>query len=461
MQIAARSSVNIDSFCKEMSRNFFNLATNCVSNSFQFVRTTDASHCKRVQDVWRILQDQRFIYKGTHRGWYCLNDESFVSNSSIQILKAAKINNSEMIDSLGKRYIYLEEEGYKFKIAPFINEIKRWISSALTLIPNCFLAQSEKYLEDGLEDVSISRPAAKNFHWGIPVPGDDGHLIYVWFDALLGYLDNNAHYTESQSLLETSQRQNAKIPVWSVPDCQIFGKDILKFHVTLFPAILLALNLPLPKKYVVHSHWLIDGQKMSKSLGNAIEPVGIINRVSIDSFRYYLLKRSNLDADSDFSLVELLKIHKNDLVDGLGNTVLRSLNPAFIDNFNSFNVKVNEQVLKLAESSLCAFNSCRFNTVIEYSLQIISELNAYINQTRPWELYKENRTDDLRKCIELILGHLYALSIILFPIMPKKTWHILDLLNVPVENRNIPSLYKEISINPSLKSFQKFEKIAV
>lgn len=261
-------------FCNEISPKFQKLADAFGINYTSFIRTTSLKHKEAVTHFWETLVERGFIYKSKYEGWYCLSDETFVSD--LQTEDVVRDNKTIKVSlESGNPVEWSEEDNYMFKLSAFREELLNWLDSNPCVIePTKFQTLNRLNIENDLPDISVSRPASR-LHWGIPVPGDSSQTIYVWLDALVNYLTVAGY-----------PHDNSYLPI----DCHVIGKDILKFHAIYWPAFLLAAGLELPKKYICHSHWMVDGTKMSKSKGNVIDPFKMKERYGVESLRYYLLR---------------------------------------------------------------------------------------------------------------------------------------------------------------------------
>ena len=292
-------------FCDSVSQRFdylFKIAN--ISNS-AFIRTTDSKHQQVVMKLWNKLTENGYIYKGEHEGWYSVSDEVFVPESLV-VQKGGQVYSKET----GKSLEWTTEENYKFKLSFFKDRLLDWLQSNENLIyPEIHQQNVIKQLEGGLSDISVSRLASK-VSWGIPVPNNDNHVIYVWLDALANYL-TAANYP--------SKEWDKNWP----PTLQIVGKDILKFHAIYWPAFLMAAGMELPQKILSHGHWLVSKQKMSKSLGNGVDPLELISKFGEDAIRYFLVRDGHVEIDPEFTQNTVRRRYNHDLAGQLGNIVMR------------------------------------------------------------------------------------------------------------------------------------------
>lgn len=367
------------------------------------VRTSDPTHCRRVQEIWRKLVAAGVIYKGKYEGWACTGCEAFVTDQE------AKDNNYICPDHK-KPYDKLSEENYYLKVSQFTPQIKEFIKRAV--VPSFRGKELLALIGDEAKDVSVSRPRAK-LNWGVPVPDDDSQVMYVWVDALSNYLTVLGY------------PDNFKADYWPAA-VEVVGKDIIRFHAIIWPAILLALGLELPQKLMVHGHIGVNGTKMSKSLGNVVSPLAVIDEYGVDAFRYYLIRHIPTFDDGDYTPDKFAAAYNGELANDLGNLVARvsaMLRKYFdgdlskITDFDELkdatetmtnNYRVNMDALNLAAAAESVFN-------------YIHGLNQYIEQVAPWRVAKQDepaRTDRLVEIFSTLVNDINRASLALRPFMP-------------------------------------------
>lgn len=365
-----------------------------VSND-RFVRTTDPAHEKRAQIIWEKLQ--AYIYKGSYIGLYCVGCETYYT-------EAVAKDNKGVCPLHNRPYEKLEEENYFFALSKFTAKIRQAIESEeFIIIPDSRKNEILNVLKGGLEDISISRPTEK-VGWGIPVPHDPKHTMYVWFDALLNYI----------TVLGFPEHPDFAA-FWPA-NVQVIGKDILRFHAAIWPAILMGLELPLPKKLYVHGHVTANGQKMSKTLGNVVDPIEVIQKYGVDAFRYYLLRHIPSHDDGDFSYEKLDSAYTNELGNELGNAVQR---------VGAMSVKYLDGVLgdvpdgehdQGAYHEAIAF--CRFDKALDGVWEQVRGLNQYIDTSKPWQIAKDGDQTHLREVLAYCVSCLNEIADLLKPFMP-------------------------------------------
>lgn len=363
-----------------------------------FVRTTDPAHVKAAHHVWQDLQE-KYIYKGTYEGWYCSGEESFVSPSE------AAANNG--VCPLHKKpYTKLSEENYFFKLSAFGQQIKDGlIAGEFKVVPHFRQKEVLQLIEKGLEDISISRPKA-HLEWGIPVPGDDTQVMYVWFEALLCYV----------SVLGYPDGENFK-KFWPT-DVWVGGKDIVRFHAAIFPAMLMGLDLPLPKTLLVHGHVLSGGTKMSKTIGNVVDPVQIIDQYGVDAFRYYFLRHIPTVDDGDFTWEKFENAYNNELGNELGNLVQRVA--SMINRYQHGAIGDMPRPKHDDGAFHAEMHDFHLDRALENIWLSVRNLNGYLEDVKPWHIAKDpDDAEHLQEVLAYAAGSLTQISDQLWPFLPQ------------------------------------------
>ncbi len=390
---AKDSGLDVKEYADQNSQKFKDFIELLNVKPTDFIRTTDKDHERRCQEIWKKLGDH--IYKDSYEGWYCEGCERFVTKKEVE-------ENDGICPDHQKPYEKLSEENYYLRISDFKDEIVKKISNDELLILPEFRKKEMLALLEDTPDVSISRPR-KNLTWGVPVPDDDSQVMYVWIDALSNYI----------TVLGYPEKDISDF--WPA-DVQFVGKDILRFHTIIWPAILLGLGLPLPKVICSHGMVLVDGQKMSKSIGNVVDPVEVIKKHGIDAFRYFFLRHIDNFADSDFTWEKFENAYNNELANDLGNLVQRL---ATLCKKNGIKYKPKE--IAFSPAYIKAMDSFNFNDAFEHAWTHIQNLNKKIDEEKPWELAKNGETERLQKVLtELVDGILHA-NLELSPFIPDTT----------------------------------------
>ncbi len=386
----------VQKFCDTISRTFENLTDNLLVKPYIFNRTTSSSHREKVIALWVKLVSQGAIYKGYHSGWYCTSDECFYPEAKIR-----KIN-GKIQTECGKSVEWITEDSYKFRLTKYLPQVYDWLTKSNPIYPSTRVNDLKELFEEGLPDLSVSRARTHN-PWGIEVPSDPTQTIYVWLDALSNYFDDPINLR--------------------VPNIHVLGKDIVKFHAVYWPAFLIAADLPLPERLIVHGHWKVGNEKMSKSIGNVVDPMKELGIFGTDALRYLLLRIGKLDSDASYDPNALIKRYNLDLSDTLGNLTLRLRNPQFYSNGFIFPIPdlSYETVRNIVFDS---YSNFKFHSALDEIFRFISETNAEVNRLKPWEAAKESRFNDLHNMLALFLFRLRFVSELLYPIMPIFSTHL-------------------------------------
>lgn len=389
-----------------------------ISND-DFIRTTEPRHTRRVQKIFRELCDKGDIYLGEYEGWYCTPCESFWTTG--QLVEGKCPECSRIVERL-------KEANYFFKLSKYRDRILQHIDACPEFIqPESRRNELRNRLLAGVDDVSVSR---QSLPWGIPVPMDPGHTIYVWIDALLNYI-TALGYDDGMEKFDR---------YWPA-DVHLIGKEILWFHGAIWPAVLMALDLPLPKKVFAHGWWTIEGRKISKSLGNVIDPLKITEQYGVDAYRYFVLREVPFGMDGNFSYTMLVHRINNDLGNDLGNLLMRSL--TMIEKF--FEGKVpspqgTAEDIDLVKGAACLetkvdeeMEALQFSLALETIWEFVARTNKYIEESKPWVLAKKDRPA-LSITLYNIAEALRLISIYISPFMPQTSQEMFLQLGIPEED---------------------------
>ena len=394
-QAAEKAGKTPQEFVDGMSQKFRDLAKLLNVSNDRFIRTTDKGHEQRAQIVWKNLQKD--IYKAKYIGWYDVRQEEFVPEN--------RIDPERTRPDHPQAYQRIEEENYFFALSKYTAKIKELIETdELKIVPKTRRNEVLALLNDGLEDISISRPKEK-LEWGIPVPGDGAQVMYVWVDALSNYI----------TVLGYPEHEDFK-QFWPA-NVQVIGKDISRFHAAIWPGMLLSLGLPVQKMLYVHSFITVEGEKMSKSLGNVIAPADIVDQYGVDAFRYYFLRHIPSYEDGDFSQTTYDAAYNNELANELGNTVQRTA--VMIQKYQNGiigDIPPSSHDKGAFEEALAA---CRFDRALDVIWEQIRGLNQYIDETKPWEVAKSGDEDHLREVLAYQVSCLLEVADLLTPFLPE------------------------------------------
>ena len=418
-------------FCDEISKKFKDLTKILNLSNNDFIRTTEKRHFKSVTEIWNRLVESGDIYLDKYSGWYSVSDEAYYDEDEIE-----EVNGKKVSKTSGSSVDWVEEESYFFKLSSWSKELlKHYKSNKDFILPLSRRNEVINFVEKGLKDLSVSRTS---FSWGIPVPKNKDHVIYVWLDALTNYI----------SALNFPDVKDENFKKFWPADIHIIGKDILRFHAIFWPAFLLAAKLPLPKKVFGHGWILSDDKKMSKSLGNILDPIEIINNYGIDQLRYYLVKEVSLGNDGSISMENLQNCINNDLANNYGNLCQRVF--AFIKK-NCSNKIPDAKELKENDKKLLnelkdeipnlkeLINKQSLNEFIKVVVGYSFDANKYFNDSEPWTVKK---TDIKRMEVILftVCEQIKNISILLNSIIPIATEKVLNTMNIDTKNLSIDQI---------------------
>ena len=382
-----------------------------------FIRTSQERHKKGVRELFRLIQEKGDIYLGEYEDWYCTPCETFWTET--QLLDGT-------CPDCGRPTSKLMEESYFFRMSKYQDQLIKHIEDHPDFIqPKSRRNEVLSFVKDGLRDLSISRTS---FSWGIPAPGNDKHVIYVWFDALTNYI----------SALGYPEDNNGQFEKFWPADVHVIGKDILRFHAIYWPTFLMAAGLPLPKKVFAHGWWTVEGQKMSKSLLNVVEPNMLIDTYGVDAIRYFLLREVPFGLDGDFSHSSLISRINSDLANDLGNLLSRStamlgkyfdgVLPQAADAEDVDHV-FTARFPKAIELLDKQYSDLAFNKALQTIWELISAGNKYIDETAPWALAKdESQKGRLATVMYNLLEAQRLIALLIAPFMPDTAVKILDIL---------------------------------
>ena len=428
---AEKKSKDVKLFCDELSLKFKDLTKILNLSNDDFIRTTEKRHHKSVLDIWSRLEKSKDIYLSKYKGWYSVSDEAYYDEDEIE-----KKNNTTFAKSSGSKVEWVEEESYFFKLSSWQDKLlELYENNPKFILPPSRKNEVVQFVKKGLKDLSVSRTS---FSWGISVPKNSKHVIYVWLDALTNYL----------SAVNFPNTKDKKYKTFWPADIHIIGKDILRFHAIYWPAFLMAAKIPLPKRVYGHGWILSDEKKMSKSLGNILDPIEIIKNFGTDQLRYYLTKEVSLGNDGNISLDSLTDCINNDLANNYGNLCQRVF--SFINKncnskipscgkFESEDKKLSDEIINQLPKLKELMNNQDLNIYIKQVIKFSFNANKYFNDQEPWSLKKSN-PERMNTVLYNILNQIRSISILLYPVMPESTIKALETLGVEEKARNLNSI---------------------
>ena len=451
---AENKSVEPLDLCDQISQTFRDLSKTLNLSNTDFIRTTEERHKKTVQHLWSILEKNNDIYLSKYSGWYSVSDEAYYNEDEI-IDKGGK----KIAENSGSLVEWIEEESYFFRLSKWQDKLLDYYEKNVDFIsPKSRKNEVVSFVKSGLKDLSISRKA---FSWGIKVPNNPDHVIYVWLDALTNYI----------SALNYPKINDVLFKKFWPASVHLIGKDILRFHAVYWPAFLMAAKIPLPKKVYGHG-WILSGEeKMSKSKGNILDPLDIINTYGLDPLRYYLIKEVSFGNDGNISQDKLEDCINSDLANNYGNLCQRvtafaekncSSKIPEIKNFNKDDLIMLNKFTEKLETIRQEIDKQNINFYISFIVSALFEANKYFNDQEPWK--KKDDRDRLNTIVYSALEMIRKISFMLYPIIPDsidKALKIFDLNSKDISFESIAShnyLKSGNNINKIDILFQKIEK---
>jgi len=430
-QAAAKNGMDPQAFTDKLSQKFRDvLAFMNVSND-DFIRTTEDRHKTACQALWKRLEESGNIYLGKYAGWYAMRDEAYYGVDELR-----DGPNGKKIAPSGAECEWVEEPSYFFKLSDWGDKLLKFYDEN----PDFIMPQSRRnevisFVKSGMHDLSISRTALR---WGVPVPDAPGHVMYVWLDALTNYL----------TALGFPDQNAEKFKTFWPADVHMVGKDIVRFHAVYWPAFLMAAGLQPPKRVYAHGWWTNEGQKISKSLGNVIDPYALVNTYGLDQTRYFLMREVPFGNDGDFSHDAMIRRTNSELANDLGNLAQRSL--SMINKNCNATVPSNARMadtdhalLRDADNALQTardlFERQAFSKALDAIWEVIGNANRYVDEQAPWGL-KKTDPERMQAVLYTLAECLRRLALIIWPFMPDSMDKLLDQLNVPASNKTLAAV---------------------
>jgi len=451
---AEKSGLDTLKFCDNISQTFRDLSKTLNLTNNDFIRTTELRHKNSVQKLWKELEKNDDIYLSKYSGWYSISDEAFYSDDEIEDVEGKKkaILSKSPVE-------WMDEESYFFRLSKWEKPLLDYYKNNPDFIsPISRKNEVISFVEGGLKDLSISR---KSFSWGIQVPGNNEHVIYVWLDALTNYL-SALNYPDTNDLLFKK--------FWPA-SVHLIGKDILRFHAVYWPAFLLAAKIPLPKKIYSHG-WILSGdEKMSKSKGNILDPIEIISQYGLDPLRYYLIKEVSFGNDGNISKERLEDCINSDLANNFGNLCQRVTTFAFKNCQGKIpdKVKFENDDLKILDKFKLNLDLIRkkidnqdINYYINFIVNSLFDTNKYFNDQEPWK--KKDNLVRLNTIVYTTLEVVRKISYMLYPIIPESSLKALNIFNISEKEIKFSTLedHNYLKSNLSIEKidilFKKIEK---
>lgn len=407
-------------FVNEKSALFQNLADQWNISNNDFIRTTEVRHLQGAKKFWETVAAKGYIYKKSYSGLYCVGCESFKTEKDLVDGKCP--DHKIVLEELA-------EENYFFKLSAFQKQLEELFKDRPHFVyPESRFNEMKGILKDGLEDISISRSKA-HLTWGAPVPGDEEQVMYVWFDALTNYITAIGYGSGDESQFNKH---------W--PGVHVVGKEINRFHSLLWPAMLLAADLPLPQQIAVHGWITVDGQKMSKSLGNVIDPLEIIQQYPLEAVRYFLAREIPFDNDGNFSHQQFFDRYNGDLANGIGNLTNRVLTmiEKYCDNTIPQVTTDNVAMRELLDQTIWpeytkSIERWRFDLALEQAWKFIAYSDQTISDKQPWALAKQGKAEEVNDLLYHLAEGLRHVAVMIWPILPETSEKLLAQLGLSVE----------------------------
>ena len=439
---AQDNGVSPQDFTDSVSQNFRDLTGRMNFSNDDFIRTTEPRHRAACQALWCRLLERGHITLGSYAGWYAVRDEAFYTETEIVDGKGPT----------GAPVEWVEEPSYFFNLSQWQDRLLEFYDTNPNFVgPESRFNEVKSFVKGGLRDLSVSRAS---FSWGVPVPDDDAHVMYVWLDALTNYITATG-WPEDGAFGDAERNQR----FWPA-DLHMVGKDILRFHAVYWPAFLMAADLPLPKRVFAHGWWTNEGEKISKSLGNAIDPNVLADSYGLDQTRYFLMREVPFGNDGDFSQQAMIQRMNGDLANDLGNLSQRVLSMIFkncdgvMPALPATPTDKDQAMLDAADALLPAVRDAidmqAFHEALRLIWQVVADANRYVDTTAPWSL-KKNDPKRMEEVLAVLAECIRQVAILAQPFMPQAAASMLDQLGVAAESRDFTVIGGAARLSPGHK----------
>lgn len=437
-QSAEEHNLSPQEWCDSMVPAFKDLWKELDITNDDFIRTTQPRHERGVQAFLEDLKDRGYIYKSQYDGWYCVPDETYFTETQVRHYnEEAGDAEAHNCPDCGRPLVRVQEESWFFKLSEFQDKLLELYETRPDFIqPEIRRNEVISFVQGGLKDLSISRTT---FDWGIPLTFDPEHVTYVWVDALLNYL-TAVGYGDADKTAELSKRWPAQM--------HLIGKDIIRFHCVIWPAMLMAAGLEVPNQVFVHGFLLTKGQKMSKSRGNAIAPRDLVDIFGLDAYRYYFLTDVQPGADGSISMERMVQVYNADLANSWGNLCSRALNmsakyfegktPTVTAEALETSSPLKEVAQGIYDRYASAIRTMNYQEAARVVLELVAEANLYIEESAPWNLAKSEETaEELARVIYNVLEAIRIVAYLFMPFMPRTSQEVLRRMSISAEDENI------------------------
>ena len=438
---AAEAGVLPKNFTDQVSETFRLLPAALNFSNDDFIRTTEPRHIRATQAIWNALLDAGDIYLGSYAGWYAVRDEAFYTESELK-----KRKDGTRVAPSGAEVEWVEEPSYFFKLSEWQNRLLEFYKANPDFIqPVSRRNEVVSFVKGGLKDLSVSRTT---FKWGVPVPNDNTHIMYVWLDALTNYV-TAVGYPDCDSVMFQK--------FWPA-DLHMVGKDIVRFHAVYWPAFLMAAGIQPPKRVFAHGWWTNEGEKISKSLGNVIDPLQLVEAYGLDPVRYFLLREVPFGNDGDFSHAAMTHRMNGDLANDLGNLCQRVLSmvnkncDAQVPKHGTFDAAdkaLMDKAQRLLSSLRAIIDEQAFHNALGAIWEVIGDANRYVDAQAPWALRKSEPAR-METVLYTLIETIRRLVLLVQPFMPDASANILDQLSVPEDERSFNNMKSVLVVGQGL-----------